>query len=519
MMNILLQNLKKTDLAAPLSLAEGEQLAAEILNPLTHLNVYPRSIAVIANSVLFMGSRDSKKYLGVISRDSNIPGRFEDIAKRSAVNGTDLKVVVAAASSKNASTLKEVLPFLKPRTIGLAKSFGFGDRLGLATPGHIRAVRKTMIAPILAQQSVRENERTGRTPGDVLSDATWGAFQEGWRDGFGADADHLKTERDIETFAAAGYTFFTIDPGAHVDNEASQAPIDVLRLKVDTVPWKELKTSQADLLSALAESPVDLADFRVQFTKEEVLRAAAKYAGVVLHTMKMYRHLLGVLDCRPFELEMSVDETETPTTLAEHVYIAHELKRLGVKWVSLAPRYVGAFEKGVDYIGSLDAFEKSFAGHVAVAKTFGPYKLSLHSGSDKLSIYPIVSRLAGDLFHVKTAGTSYLEALRTVARFDPRLFRKMVGVAAERYPSDRATYHVSAELSMMPDIGALSDADLEDLLEDFHAREVLHVTYGSVINRPDLRPAFFATLTRHAEDYGQVIEEHFDRHLQALSRG
>lgn len=293
----------------------------------------------------------------------------------------------------------------------------------------------------------------------------------------------------------------------------------MLRLKVDTVPWKELKTSQADLLSALAESPVDLADFRVQFTKEEVLRAAAKYAGVVLHTMKMYRHLLGVLDCRPFELEMSVDETETPTTLAEHVYIAHELKRLGVKWVSLAPRYVGAFEKGVDYIGSLDAFEKSFAGHVAVAKTFGPYKLSLHSGSDKLSIYPIVSRLAGDLFHVKTAGTSYLEALRTVARFDPRLFRKMVGVAAERYPSDRATYHVSAELSMMPDIGALSDADLEDLLEDFHAREVLHVTYGSVINRPDLRPAFFATLTRHAEDYGQVIEEHFDRHLQALSRG
>ena len=85
---------------------------------------------------------------------------------------------------------------------------------------------------------------------------------------------------------------------------------------------------------------------------------------------------------------MSVDESETVTTLAEHIYIANELKRLGVKWVSLAPRYVGDFEKGVDYIGDLNEFEKSSPG-VSVAKTFGPYKLSLHSGSDKFSVYPI----------------------------------------------------------------------------------------------------------------------------------
>jgi tagaturonate epimerase len=519
MMDILLQGHEKMDLAAPLSLAEGAQLTSEILNPMVRLNVYPRSIVVMKGSLLFLGSRDGKKFLGVISRDSNVLGRIVDIKQQFAVIDTDLNVVVAATTPRNAIVLGEVLPFLKPRTFGLAKSFGFGDRLGLATPGHIRAVRKTGIAPILAQQSVRENERTGRSPREVLSDAVWGAFQEGWRDGFGADADHLKTERDIEAFADAGYTFYTIDPGAYVDNEASRAPIDILRLKVDAVPWKELKTSRADLMSALAESPIDLTDFRVRFNHEEVLRAAAKYARVVLHTMKMYRHLVEVLNGRPFELEMSVDETETPTTLAEHVYLAHELKRLGVKWVSLAPRYVGAFEKGVDYIGSLDAFEQSFAEHMAVAKTFGPYKLSLHSGSDKLSIYPIVSRLAGDLFHVKTAGTSYLEALRTVARFDPRLFRKIAGFAAERYPSDRVTYHVSAELGMMPDIDALSGEAMQDLLDDFHARQVLHVTYGSVINRSELRPAFFAMLARHEEGYGQVIEAHFDRHLNALSRG
>ena len=84
--------------------------------------------------------------------------------------------------------------------LSLTPSFGFGDRLGLATPGHIAAVRGTNLVPIFAQQSVRENARTGRTPQQVM------------------DADHLKTIEDIPPFVEAGYTFFTVDPGEHVDN-------------------------------------------------------------------------------------------------------------------------------------------------------------------------------------------------------------------------------------------------------------------------------------------------------------
>src|SRR6185369_2546290 len=137
------------------------------------------------------------------------------------------------------------------------------------------------------------------------------------------------------------------------------------------------------------------------------------------HTVKMYRHLETVMNGRPFVLEMSVDESETVTTLAEHIYIANELKRLGVRWVSLAPRYVGHFEKGVDYIGDLKGFAESFRNHLAVSRTFGPYKLSLHSGSDKFSIYPIAAEIAGSLVHLKTAGTSYLEALRAIAQINP----------------------------------------------------------------------------------------------------
>ena len=90
-----------------------------------------------------------------------------------------------------------------------------------------------------------------------------------------------------------------------------------------------------------------------------------------------------------------------------------------MKLVSLAPRYIGDFEKGVDYKGDVAALERSLRDHAAIAELLGPYKLSLHSGSDKLSMYPALARATKGRFHVKTAGTSYLEALRVVARHEP----------------------------------------------------------------------------------------------------
>ena len=104
--------------------------------------------------------------------------------------------------------------------LSLTPSFGFGDRLGLATPGHIAAVRGTKFAPIFAQQSVRENARTGRTPQQVMDDAKRAVESAKWDLPWGADADHLKTVEDIPPFVEAGYTFFTVDPGEHVENTA-----------------------------------------------------------------------------------------------------------------------------------------------------------------------------------------------------------------------------------------------------------------------------------------------------------
>jgi hypothetical protein len=489
---------------------------ADLLGSVTNLRIYPPSITAVDHSLLFMGNRRGKKYFAAVSPQPGLVDRLEVPEDKAVIEGMAVRLRMGPITSRIAAWLRDTLPFLKAVTIGLKKSAGCGDRLGLATPGHVRAIRKTGVAPIFAQQSVRENERTGRTPSQVMDDAMWGAFQEGWRCGFGADADHLKTTEQIDAFIAAGYTFFTIDPGQYVNNDAQRLQGRELEHNITELPWQELESTPSDLERRLSEKPIDLGEFSTRFTREELLRAAVKYGKAVAHTLRLYRHLLKSTNGRPFELEMSVDETESATTLVEHVYIASELKRLGVLWVSLAPRYVGTFEKGVDYIGDLEPFQKEFTRHVAVARTYGPYKLSIHSGSDKFSLYPIAARLAREMIHLKTAGTSYLEALRTIARCDPGLFRDIVQFATGRYPSDRATYHVSAETSLIPNVVNFGDRDLPRLMEDFHMREVLHVTYGSVLNHAPLRAPFFEALRQNEEEYTQIVEAHFDRHLSSF---
>jgi tagaturonate epimerase len=412
----------------------------------------------------------------------------------------------------NAAALRARLPWLNPTPLGLHTSAGCGDRLGVATPGHVKAAeRYPGIAPIFAQQSVRENARTGRTPQQVMDDVTWGLLQTGWRAPWGADADHLKTPADADTFIDAGYTFFTIDPGAHVDNEAHTAAPDVVAAKFAALPWDALHDTPEAMCTRYCHQTFAVGDFTLAFAQETLERAAAKYGRALAHTALMYHHIAGRMGERPFDLEVSVDETETPTSPEEHLFVALELRRLGVQWVSLAPRFVGHFEKGVDYIGDLDTFTDAFARHAAVAQTVGPYKLSLHSGSDKFSIYGIAAQLTGGIVHLKTAGTSYLEALRAAAQVAPAFFREIMAFSIDRYETDRATYHVSAQLAKVPALETLADAELPDLLNQFDARQVLHVTFGSVLDT--YRARLMALLDEHAAVYETLLDRHFQRHL------
>ena len=382
--------------------------------------------------------------------------------------------------------------------LNLTPSFGFGDRLGLATHGHIAAVKGTKFAPVFAQQSVRENARTGRTPQQVLDDAKRHVEAADWNAPWGADADHLKTVDDLPPFVEAGYTFFTIDPGAYVDNAADTDPLPTLQEKKDGQDWDEFTA-----LYLRTSSKLNLE----WFDAETLLRAVIKYGKAIRHTLVMYRRLSEMKET--FDFEVSVDETESPTTPLEHFFIANELTRQGVRFTSLAPRFIGRFEKGVDYIGDLTRLDEEMAKHAAVTAYFGTYKLSLHSGSDKFSVYPLLVKHWGERIHVKTAGTSYLEALRTLAMTEPALFERIWTLALERYSTDRQTYHVSA------DVGKISPAgSFHVLLDDFNAREILHVTFGSALTRYGTE--IKAALAQHADLYQANLQKHFGRHLDLL---
>jgi tagaturonate epimerase len=414
----------------------------------------------------------------------------------------------------NARALRQRLAWLQPAVLGLQTSAGFGDRLGIATPGHVWAVRGTGVAPIFAQQSVRENTRTGRSPQQVLDDAMWGVFQTGWHEAWGADADHLKTVEDIEPFVTAGYSFYTIDPGDHVDDSAETDTLETLRLKTHDLPWSDLQTSLQDLKKLYLRS-FELSDVTLTFDEHALYKALVKYGGAVAHTARMTQKLQQLSGTRPFEMEMSVDETGTTTTLLEHFYIASELKRLHVPFVSLAPRFVGRFEKGVGYIGDIQELDQNIAGHASIMRYFGhSYKLSLHTGSDKFEVYPLAMKHTDGLVHLKTAGTSYLEALHVLTSIDTSLFRQIWDFSRSHYETDRRTYHVSAKLDQTVPSADLTDAQLPALFDQFDARQVLHVTFGSVLDTfgPDLQQVLRANL----KAYQLYIQKHFDKHLAAF---
>ena len=488
------------------------------------LPIYPNSLVEDGETTYFLGWTPQGKRLGVLASADG--GPLVAFSGERSVLG-EHTLLVCPPSHANTAAFRAALPWLRPVTLGLHTSAGCGDRMGLATPGHVRAARTVGggIGMIYAQQSIREMTRTGRSPDDVMDDATWGIFQEGWRAGVGADADHLKSTANIDLSAAAGYTFFTIDPGAHVDPAANTDDEAAIRAKYASLPWPDLTTTAHDLQVAYVGKRIGVEDRDLVLDEETLLRAAVKYGRAVAHVAALYRHLVRILPADAIELEVSVDETDTPTSHAEHLFIARELRRLGVRWVSLAPRYVGSFEKGVDYIapgarrpeeGTTDAFAADFAGHAAIARALGPYKLSLHSGSDKFSLYGIAAELAHGLIHLKTAGTSYLEALRATAAFDPALFREILAFAIDRYETDKASYHVSACLTNVPRPETLTDANLPGLLEQFDTRQALHVTFGSVLTTPALKDRLMTGLSQNEETYYDVLEHHFIRHLRPL---
>jgi len=412
-------------------------------------------------------------------------------------------------SAENARRLGEFLPWLRPQRIPTDQaSFGFGDRLGLAAPGHIRSLKGHSVFPVLAQQSVRENARTGRTFSDVLKDAVFAALREGYQGGFGADADHLKEVDDAIEAAQLGYTFFTCDPGDLLEDISSLESGELERRFAAIPEGQSLTKRYADQSFGLRDPVV------YHFTEDQFLRTAVKFEVAIDRAARMYE-AIHAIQGDAFDYEVSVDETSVPTSPLEHLYVAMELERRGVKLASLAPRFVGAIEKGVDWRGDREAFDRQLHEHALIARSAGTYRLSLHSGSDKYSIYPALVAETKGRCHIKTAGTSYLVALQVVAAHDKPLFREILRQSLAAFAADKATYHISADPARIPAADQLKDDDLVGLVEQHDSRQLLHVAFGSIVHGPlgdDLR----AVLVENEDAHFEAVAKHMQRHLDAM---
>ena len=216
---------------------------------------------------------------------------------------------------------------------------------------------------MFAQQSIREMGRCHRTARNVLDDA-WGAFQAGWTRPVGGDADHLEELDDIDETVAAGFVFYTLDEGRSRPRggarrscgdpaEGGGARLDRSRL------WLATFTKR------YARRRIDLEREAIVLDEESVLRAMAKYGPSLARDGHVPAPDGEGIDC---EVEFAVDETDYPTKPAEHVVVVSELKRLGMDFVSFAPRFVGRFEKGVEYIGDIEELKRDFEIHAEIAR-------------------------------------------------------------------------------------------------------------------------------------------------------
>lgn len=367
-------------------------------------------------------------------------------------------------------------------------SIGLGDRIGLATEGHIKAVKDAKLFPVFAQQSIRELSFTGRSFKEVINDVMKAIKRTKYDSSFGFDGDHLKSESDIEEALEAGITILTLDCSDEIN-----------------------KTSGLEeaLIREFSGRSFRINRVNIHYTEEETLKVAKTYAGVIEKTLKVWEKISHLQN--RLSLELSIDETPFPTHPKAHFLIGKSLLSRGVRIDTLAPRFPGTFEKGVDFKGNIKEFEKALAIHHQIASFFG-YRLSIHSGSDKFSIFPSIGRITKGNFHIKTSGTSYLQAIKLVGIKDKKLFNKIWETSIERLNEARRFYSLSADPQNI-----LEHKDPLDLFENENARQILHVSYMFVLKpESEIREKFIGLLRRYESEYHNLVAEHIEKHLRAL---
>lgn len=409
-------------------------------------------------------------------------------------------------------------------------SFGVGDRFAHQAQAQLAAFQMLArdgvdVAPVW-NKSNREHSFIGSEPQSVLDAAKAAVTACGWDKGWHVDADHIRLET-VDRFIAPS-DFFTIDVADSIGKPA--APEDV----------SAFVARHPELIGNIQLAGVS-APF--QTTQQDVETVAAKYLLAVQDAGRIYRHVASVKGEGNLIAEVSMDETDAPQTPPELLIILAAIADEKIPIQTIAPKFTGRFNKGVDYVGDVVQFEREFNDDLAViayaVQQYGlpeNLKLSVHSGSDKFSIYPAIRRAiarTGAGVHVKTAGTTWLEELIGLAEAggEGLAFAKEIYAYALSHVDELCTPYATvididrAKLPTVQTVASWSGSQFASALRhipnhpEFNpsVRQLLHVSF-KVAAQAGTR--YTDLLKANAAIVGkQVTENMYDRHLRPLFIG
>lgn len=409
-------------------------------------------------------------------------------------------------------------------------SIGVGDRFGRQARAQLRACEQiradgVSVAPVW-NKSNREHTLIGSEPASVRAAAAAAVAEAGWTGGWHVDADHIRLET-VDRFLPSS-DFFTIDVADFIGLPASP---ESLAAFVARHPELAAPAVIAGLEGSTAG---DLGTLH---------RVAAKYLYAVQEAGRIYRHIARQKTPEGFVAEVSMDETDTPQTPVELLIILAAIADEGLAIQTIAPKFTGRFNKGVDYQGDLARFEKEFNDDLAViAHAVNRYglpanlKLSVHSGSDKFSLYPIIGRALrrfGAGLHLKTAGTSWLEEIIGLAEAGGaalELAQEIYAEAVEHSEELCRPYATvididPARLPAAADVARWTETQFANALRhepgssQFNAsfRQLLHVSFKLAGRRGQ---AYLDLLDTHRVHVGRNVTDNlYRKHLRPLFAG
>jgi hypothetical protein len=409
-------------------------------------------------------------------------------------------------------------------------SLGVGDRFAHQGAAQLDAVieagrRGVELVPVW-NKSHREHVIVGSSPHEVRSEAEQAVASRGWTGAYFVDADHVGLQT-VDAFIDSS-DFFTLD----VADKIGTPPDD-----------HELARFVRKQESCLGRMEIPGIDRQLEATKPAVEAAARKFLLAVKEAGCIYRHVLETKGTDAFVTEVSIDETDQPQTPVELLVILAALADEGIPAQAIAPRFTGRFNKGVDYVGDLEQFTAEFEQDLAViafaVDRFGlpeNLKLSIHSGSDKFSIYAPVHRALRKFdagVHLKTAGTTWLEELigLAVAGGDGlEIAKEIYRTALGRFDELCAPYAsvIDVDPARLPSPATVATWDGETFAAALRhdpsceaynpsLRQLLHVGYKVAAEMGD---RFAGALEEHAAVIARNVTENLSqRHIRPLFMG